>query len=97
MTNLEYSNTNPILSNDEIELKIRKLEFVITASTGFLLNSQLKEDEFFELYSSLEVHLGGVMYDVIHAGHSQDCVFVKRIIDGTKTINSASKCKAGKS
>ena len=82
------------LSNDELELKISKLELVIFALNGFLLTSQPQEDELKKLFSSLKVLLEGTLFDADNAGHTEDCVFIGRIIDGIETIESVRKSES---
>ena len=91
----QKSITKPPLSHEELELKISKLETVISALNNFLLTSQPQEDEIKKIYSSLEVLLQGTALDVDNAGHSHDCDFIERIMDGVETIQSASFSKTG--
>lgn len=83
------------LTNEELELKISKLELVIFALNGFLLTSQPQEDELKNLFSSLEVLLQGALFDADNAGHTEDCVFIERIIDRIETVESVRKSNTG--
>lgn len=87
--------TKPPLPNDELDLKISKLELIISALDGFLLTSQPQEDELKKLFSSLKVLLEGALFDAYNAGHSPECVFVQRIIDGIEAIDSVRKSETG--
>lgn len=88
--------TNRPLSNEELELKISKLETVISALGDYLLTSQPQEDELKKLFSCLEVLLSGALYDAVNAGHTEGCIFVERIISGIETVTSVSISKIDK-
>lgn len=91
----QLPTTKPPLPNDELDLKISKLELIISALDGFLLTSQPQEDELKKLFSSLKVLLEGALFDAYNAGHSPECGFVQRIINGIETIESVRKSESG--
>lgn len=92
---VQLRTTKPPLHNDELDLKISKLELIISALDGFLLTSQPQEDELKKLFSSLKVLFEGALFDAYNAGHSPECGFVQRTINGIETIDSVRKSGTG--
>ena len=80
---------NPPLNNAQIELKLRSLEMVIYVLRSYLLTSQAQQDDLVELFQKVRGLLGGVVYDVTNAGHSEDCPLIDRIMDSVHTIDTA--------
>jgi len=84
----ELLNTKPPLSNDALELKISKLESIISALNDFVFTSKLQEEEINKILSSLKVLLHGTLIDATNAGHSKDGVVVIRIFKSIMTVNN---------
>lgn len=80
---------NPPISNDQIELKLSKIENVLYQFRTYLITSQPQEDSLNIIFNHLRVMLGGIAYDVTNAGHSDDCPYLDRIWDAIETIDTA--------